>query len=197
MEKRRVIEVFQEISDVDELLDPRNDFTMPASLDLAPDMDPAAIAARLVQECDEFKELRDGEPLIMFVFRNIEKVKADRVILGELTLPRFMGGLASFSNWLLALACQGSMPDFIMTLDHNWWNEASALQREALVHHELCHAKHGTDKEGELKFNDDGDPVWAITGHSIEEFDATVERYGAWEAGIQSFVSAARRGGVI
>jgi hypothetical protein len=176
--------------------DPREDFSLPSNLGLPADADPAAIAARLVEECAEFGEMRVGQPLIMFVFRNFEKVKADRTILGTLALPRFMGEHSAFASWLLALACQGAIPDFIMTLDRGWWGEASPVQREALVHHELCHAKHATDKDGELKFNDDGDPVWAVTGHSLEEFDATVRRYGAWKGDIQSFFDAAKEGGV-
>jgi hypothetical protein len=191
-----MVDLVTDVSALHEEDDQRTHFTMCSALELEPDADPVKIAAMLVEVCEEFSELRAGQPLIMFIFRNFEKTKADRAILGELALPRFMGGNAQFATWLLAIACQGNIPDYIMTLDRLWWGSATPLQREALVHHELKHAKHATDKEGELKFDDDGNPMWAITGHSLEEFDDTVERYGAWRGDIAIFLAAARRGGI-
>ncbi len=61
--------------------------------------------------------------------------------------------------------------------------------------HELLHAGHAGDKEGELRFTDDGRPVFEIVGHDIEEFDEVVRRYGVWESHIARFSDALREGG--
>lgn len=167
-------------------------FTLPQD---GPD-DPRPIVRRLVEEMEEFRDLRVGEAVIMAVFRTEPMVKAGRAVLGTMALPKFQGSNGPFAFWLLVKVCGGTPPDFILTLDAQFWGAATPMQREALVFHEMMHARHATDKEGELKFTDEGLPVWAIFGHDLEEFDATVRRYGAWLPDITRFVAAAREGGV-
>ena len=89
----------------------------------------------------------------------------------------------------------GTLPDFILTISRSWWSVATETQREALVFHELCHCHHKTDRDGELRFTDDGHPVWGIIGHNIEEFHAVARRYGAWHAELSVFSAALRQGG--
>lgn len=159
---------------------------------------PAAIAARLVEECDEFVELRVGQPVILFLMRAGEKIRNGRRILGEMALPAFKGGLADLSVWLLARACGGQLPDYICTIDSLWWLTANPHQRVALVHHEIKHCGIRRDREGEPKFDDDGKPEWGILAHDIEEFQDTVIRFGDWKGNgeVAAFVEAAREGGV-
>lgn len=176
----------------DDGLEPGDLFTVAAE----GEHEPREIVARL-EELDEFAHLREGDAVFLFLMRAETKVKAGRVVLGEVALPRFQGGLAPLGTWLLAKACGGIVPDFIMILDAPWWADATPLQREALVYHELCHCIHARDKEGELKFNDAGLPVWGLIGHDIEEFRAVVKRYGAWAPDIESFIGALREGGAI
>ena len=152
--------------------------------------DPRPIVAMLIEECEDFADLQKGRAKILTVFRCFEKVKAGRHILGTMGLPRFGGAMNEFALWLLTLANDGEVPDFIMTIDALWWAEATPIEREALVHHELSHCEHATDKEGELKFTDEGLPVWGIRGHDLEEFNATVRRYGAWKGDISAFDQA-------
>ena len=158
--------------------------------------DPAPIAGRLVREIDVFQHLREGEASILFLMRRLEKVKAGRMILGEMCLPRFSGTLGPVGTWMLARLCDG-VPDYIMVLDAQWWVQAPPIQREALVFHELEHAVHKQDKEGELMFTPEGAAVWDIRAHDVEEFDSVVRRYGAWKPDIQSFIGALRDGGAI
>lgn len=174
----------------EEDVDPRDFFTM------APDgeQEAMAIARRLIDADATFQHLKDGEATILFLMRTKERIKAERRILGTMALPRFSGELGAIGTWMLARLCDG-LPDFIMTLDATWWQQATALQREALVFHELLHAVHASDKEGAPKFTEEGNPVWGIVGHDLEEFNAVVERYGAWLPDIAGFMAAARRGG--
>lgn len=157
--------------------------------------EPRELAARLVADCEEFAHLRLGEPLILFLMRRAPKLKAGRWVLGEICLPRFMGALAPVGSWLLAKACGGSTPDFLMLLDAEWWHGADSKRRAALIHHELKHIGHARDGDGEPKFNDDGEPVWALEAHDVEEFKDTVRRFGAWSPDIPPFVDALREGG--
>jgi hypothetical protein len=157
--------------------------------------DPRTIAGRLVKELPRFEPLRHGDATILFVMRRDQKLKAQKIILGTMSLPKFQGTLGPFAEWLLIKACGGELPDFIMVLDATFWQQASMIQREALVYHELCHAAHKVDKDGEPVFDDEGNPVWDIVGHDIEEFNEVVERYGAWLPDIAGFIAAARRGG--
>ncbi len=156
--------------------------------------EPREIAGRLVGESEQFSDLRTGEAVILFLMRTETKIKAQMVVLGEMSLPRFQGGLASLGTWLLAKVC-GELPDYVMILDAEWWEQADAPKREALVFHELMHAAIKVDKEGEPKFTDDGKPVWDIRGHDIEEFNEVARRYGAWSPAIESFARAVLEGG--
>jgi len=165
---------------------------------LAPrgETEPCDIAAALVDAEDDFAHLREGEAVILFLMRVSVKEKAQKRVLGEMCLPRFQGSLGPVGTWLLAKAC-GEIPDFIMILDQEFWTQATPHQRKALVHHELLHAAHATDKAGDLRFTDDGRPIWALRAHDIEEFDAVVARYGAWLPDVQKFANALRDGGVV
>ena len=158
------------------------------------ELDPQPIAARLVRTDEKFEHLRHGNASVLFLMRRDEVVKNHRRILGTMNLPRFQGSLGPLASWARAKLF-GEVPDFIMILDAEWWTQATPLQREALVFHELLHADHMLDKEGEPRFDDEGNPIWGLRGHDIEEFNDVVERYGAWSPDIGRFIQAAHRGG--
>jgi hypothetical protein len=165
-----------------------------AGYNCPPDADPRLIGERLVNEVPRFSHLKEGEALIMFVFRMAPKARNKRTILGQISLPKFQGSLGDLAAWLLAIACQGHMPDYMMILDNEFWQAATPTMREALVFHELCHTIHETDKEGELRFNDAGRPVFGLQGHDLEEFNDVVARYGAWLPDVVTFANALRSG---
>ena len=159
------------------------------------DLDPRPIIAELVASMLEFQDLRSGEALVMVVFRNFEKSKGGKTIIGEMHVPRFTGSmsLGAFGGWMLAMICGGTPPDYLMVLDHGWWRQATPTQREALVFHELMHAMHAVDKHGELRFDPEGKPVWDIRAHDISEFNAVAARYGAVFPDIAAFRDILRR----
>jgi hypothetical protein len=82
-----------------------------------------------------------------------------------------------------------------MILDQQFWTQADGRAREALVYHELLHAAHAVDRDGEPKFTEEGKPIWDIRGHDIEEFNDVVRRYGAWAPDVVAFLAAATEGG--
>lgn len=180
----------------------RSDDEPPSPADLfrlpedGPD-DPRPIVRRLVDEDEQFRDLKAGEAVIMVVLRADAVVKGGKQVLGTMALPRWQGSMGPMALWLLAKACGGTVPDFILTLDAGFWQDASPHQREALVFHELMHAEHAQDKDGEPRFDDDGRPVWGIRTHDLEEFNVVVERFGAWKGDIQAFATSLARGGVL
>ena len=153
---------------------------------------PTAICARLVRSCDEFLHLKEGEASILVLFRTFPKVKAGRDVLGTCCMPSVQGELKPMFEWLLVEKF-GYFPDFMILLDKAWWDAADEHSREALCFHELLHAGQKIDKYGAPMFNKDtGRPTSCINAHDIEEFNATVSRYGAWQPEIGAFVAAVR-----
>ena len=158
--------------------------------------DPRPIATRLIEREHVFSDVKNGEATILFLMRVEPKVKSGQAVLGEMCLPKFGGALAHVGTWMLSRLCDG-IPDFIMVLDAAWWEQAPPQQREALVFHELLHARHATDKDGELRFTPEGMAMWDLRPHDIAEFDDVVRRYGAWLPDIQRFIGALREGGAV
>lgn len=159
------------------------------------ELDPRPIAKRLVASLEEFDHLRQGDAGILYLMRTELKIRGQKAVLGEMSLPFFRGGLADIGAWALAKVCGGELPDFVCWLDAEWWRQATARQREALVYHELCHCAHAVNKDGEPKFTDEGLPVWAVVGHDVEEFSAVARRYGAWTQDLELFMAALTEGG--
>ncbi|MEX3764403.1 putative metallopeptidase [Paraburkholderia phenoliruptrix] len=154
---------------------------------------PALIAQRLLQ-LPEHSHLREGEATIEWLFRADPKVQAGRQILGTCYMPTVQGSLRDFFLWMLERLF-GHLPDFLIVLDKGYWDTCGDRRREILVYHELLHAVQARDKYDAPKFDKSGRPVWALKGHDVEEFSATVRRYGAWNEDIEEFVAAANEGG--
>src|SRR3954462_710184 len=123
---------------------------------------PREIADRLVAGLEEFAHLRLGQPAIMILFRCAPRVRAGRRVLGETCLPRFMGALSTVGTWLLAKACGGTVPDFLILLDAEGGGGADPTEGAGLIHHDLKRCGHARDRDGEPRFDDDGQPIWAI-----------------------------------
>jgi len=145
---------------------------------------------RLIECVEDFDLLRIAKPDILVLMRTVPKVKGGRLELGSMGLPGFQGSYAKLGMWLLA-SYHGDIPDFILTLDAEFWDTANERQREALIFHELMHCAQAQDKEGEPRFDPEGLPVWAIRAHDIEEFNEVVRRYGAWKEDVAAFIRAA------
>jgi hypothetical protein len=130
---------------------------------------------------------------IGFLWTNCYNEKQMRVVLGqtEIMPPMAMG------KWQRARAVQqieewfgGAMPDFLITFSApacDGMNDASFC---ALVEHELYHCAQALDAFGMPKFNKEGQPVYAIRGHDVEEFVGVVRRYGAAASGVQPMIDA-------
>lgn len=156
--------------------------------DLPAEANPYVIAERVL-EFEEHSDIRGGA-LIDFMFRMVEKRKHGRRIAGMCYCkPAAMGDLQDLFADLLERKL-GRMPDFLVLLDWQFWVEASEHQREILIHHELCHAAQARDVFGGPRFTREGLPVWSLKAHDLEEFRASVRRYGVHNDDIESFLRA-------
>ena len=139
---------------------------------------------------EEFIHLRDGDARVEFLLVGDEIIRSGRQVLGEVHIPTVQGKLRGVFEWMLEQQFD-SVPDFLVMLDQSYWDESGRNDREILIFHEMCHMIHKTDADGELRYDEDGNPVWGIVGHDVEEFVATVARYGAYSDELRRFLEAA------
>lgn len=130
-----------------------------------------------------------------FVFRDEgEWNRGGKMILGTACMPSVTGALSGLFEQLLGDAV-GYWPDFLITLNGAYWEQATDLEREILVFHELKHCGQAKDQYGNPKFRkSDGGPVLSMVAHDVEEFSDVVARYGAWKGDLRDFLDAAARG---
>jgi hypothetical protein len=58
----------------------------------------------------------------------------------------------------------------------------------------MCHVKQEITKMGDLRFDMDGNPVYGLVAHDLEEFNYIVRKYGSWKPDIADFLAAANSG---
>lgn len=156
------------------------------------DLHPALIAEPLLL-LHEHQHLKDGEARIDWLLRTDAKIKGGRQVLGTAHMPSVQGELKDCFEWML-INLLGRMPDFLIILDRAYWLDSPPIAREILVYHELKHCTQKVDGFGTPRFHRDGTPMWGLIGHDVEEFSATVRRYGAYSDEIQKFIEAATEG---
>lgn len=166
-------------------------FTVPADDDAA---GPWPIFNRLLASSADLavlREMLDSDLRLAIMMRAGDWSRGEKVKLGMCCLPSVQGELRPLFEQLLEDTL-GYYPDFLIVLNAEWWEDASEVEREALVFHEALHADHAKDKYGTPRFNrDTGLPIPAIRQHSIEEFNEVVRRYGRWKSDVGDFLDAA------
>lgn len=155
---------------------------------------PATVAARVLR-LEEHAHLVENEVQFLWLMRRTPHLQAGRQVLAMVHEPQVQGRLRELFEHML-VKTYGFMPHFVVTVDAEWWSEATDLQRQALVHHELMHVRQAVDREGNPRFNKaTGEAVLCLVSHDIEEFNKTVERYGAWKADVAQFAETVNRHG--
>ena len=163
-------------------------FSLPADLN-----HPANIAARLMLLPEHAHFVEYGVSL-GWLSRGVPKEKGGKRELGSVhTVKTMFQGQFKDLCLMMLERMMGYMPDYVVVVDAQWWAQASDIEREALIYHELCHVKQAIDAFGGLKFDRDGLPVFEVIKHDIEAFDAEVRRYGSWKSDISNFLAASRQ----
>ncbi|WP_343502124.1 putative metallopeptidase [Alloyangia pacifica] len=166
----------------------------------APDMGAWARETFIAEDADLLNEdhahLRAAS--LGFLWTNVGNTKKGRMVIGQAEPGAPQGAMGKWSRARAELQVAewfGTIPDFIITLQADWWLSATDPQRCALVEHELYHCAQATDAFGAPKFNKQtGRPSFTMRGHDVEEFVGVVRRYGATTAGVQEMVDAAQAG---
>jgi DNA-binding Lrp family transcriptional regulator len=153
---------------------------------------PATVAHR-VMKLDEHKHLVENEIRFLFLLRYTPDKQGGREVIGRVSEPQVQGRMRELFEHLIVKA-YGFLPDYIVTISADFWREATDLQREALMHHELSHVQQALDRDGEPRFNTQtGEPIYCLVAHDIEEFNKTVERYGLWKDDVRQFAETCAR----
>lgn len=136
---------------------------------------------------------------IGILWAGIDNVKRGKRIIGQAQL----GQPAGSDAWKKARQTMqlkhffDGTPDFVITLDAGYFEEATMAERLALIEHELYHCALATDVFGSPRFRRDGSPIWTMRPHDVEEFVSVVRRYGAEAAHVHALVEVAVRGPTI
>lgn len=171
--------------------------------DFAPDQDGLGAWARkmFIDEdgplCNPRHEhLRNAT--IGWLWTTAECSNRDRMVAGECQLvapPQRKWGSAR-SAWQLR-QWFGDLPDFIITISAPFAAQADDWSFCALIEHELCHAAQDVDPFGMPRFGNEGQPLFRMVAHDVEEFNDVVERYGARATGVEAMVRLANAGPTI
>jgi hypothetical protein len=142
---------------------------------------PAPEAERIGRECiaEWHRDLSDEDAVrILYLFTDQKRTTKGKTVLAKTTkLSPRERYLASSSEAVDA------GPHYVIEFGLYIWAALSEAQRRALVDHELCHI--------ELTTDDDGNPVYGLRAHEIEEFSEIVERHGLWSAELRHLAETA------
>lgn len=122
----------------------------------------ARIGAELVDTEDALAHIRNSEATIVYLSSNAEKVSRGKRVLGQCErVP---------DRWKWAVPA-----DFTITVFEPNVSGMSDRQLRILLLHELLHVGIGSNK--------DGDEVYKVVPHDLEDFLSIVETFGAnWSA---------------
>lgn len=74
--------------------------------------------------------------------------------------------------------------DFVIELNYDVWRTLLPEQQRAVMDHELCHCGRAE--------TEDGESVYYLRKHDLEEFSEIVERYGVkWRPAVEEFIRRA------
>lgn len=136
---------------------------------------------------EEFGHLKDALIPCLFAEDEVELRLQGKSKSAVVIQPQAMGSIA---NRLIEWALRGQVGEYdaLLVVQEWHWRGMAEDQRIALVYHELCHLRQKTTPKGKPVFSkESGRPVIETIGHDIEEFEAVVERFGAWHEGLERF----------
>lgn len=137
------------------------------------------LAKELVNKFESHKPLLSANVKIDFVFAYADQDDDGNLLNDALT-----------KNGVRALGIARKVPlkdralgrgDAEVSIDGNWWAEASAEEQAALLDHEMHHISVEADKAGNIQFDDLGRPQIKLRKHDVEVgwFKCIAQRHGA------------------
>lgn len=144
------------------------------------------LARTLVEKSAEFKEVGESGITIRAIFQTARITSQGRPLIAK---SQLVGGKTSAMVQLLSLAApveaEGIMPyqQMVIFISRPAWELLDDKQREALVHEQLCHLNAEKTDAGEWRVS--------FVAEDVRTFNATVKRYGAWNAELADVVKRA------
>ena len=131
---------------------------------------------------------------IGFLWTNVACKKQGKSVAGTAEIPGGQGSVWSKARAAFQLFEWFRQPlHFLITLDATYALECDDVHFAALVDHELYHCAQAVDASGCRRYNKEGEPVFSLRNHDVEEFVGVVRRFGigAAAAGTAQLVAAA------
>ncbi|HCA5020448.1 putative metallopeptidase [Acinetobacter baumannii] len=128
--------------------------------------------------------LHDKEEFLAFVWASSACMAKKRMVLGQCEKVMFNQG-----GWKKARQEQqmrdwfGYVPEYLITIDASYCDQATDRDFCALIEHELYHIGVERDEDGDPLISEmTGLPKHYLAGHDVEEFVGVVKRWGADES---------------
>lgn len=101
-------------------------------------------------------------------------------------MPDAQGQNRRVYHWALARIF-GDLPDVIMVVQREFWEECDDTAKVALVYHELRHIRQHESSKGPCFSKEDGRPILKLVDHDLGEFNDVARLFGEWEPGLTRF----------
>lgn len=144
------------------------------------------LARSLVEKSAEFKDVGASGITVRAIFQTARITSQGRPLIAK---SQLVGGRVSAMVQLLSLAApvdvEGILPyqQMVIFISKPAWDLLDDKQREALVHEQLCHLNLDKTDAGEWRVS--------FVAEDVRTFEATVKRYGAWNAELANVVKKA------
>lgn len=158
--------------------------------------EPQALAARVLETCEELAHVADAAPRILYL-------ASQRVLwlhggqkAAVIVQPRWQGPLGMVAEVLIAHLAAGQFeasldPDYVVIVDAAVWSSLDDIGRERLMFHELSHLQQPEDEFGVPRIHKEtGRPLLKLMPHDVELFESEVRRYGVEVCNADGFVRA-------
>ena len=141
-----------------------------------------AFAQSLIEHFEEDFGHLDGMH-IGFLFAEEVIELHGNIVLGFAAIPQGQGLARGVIDWALG-GVFGFLPDAVVVMNAEAWQEMTGETRAALTYHELSHIRQKVSKKGRPSYDAEGRPVLVIVNHDVEEFFEVARRFGEWEPGM-------------
>lgn len=132
---------------------------------------------------------------IGWLWTTAECTNRDKAVAGQcqLVAPKQKKWGSAMKAWQLH-QWFGLMPDFVIIISADFARDSDDWSFCALIEHELCHAAQDVNPFGEPRFGREGNPIFRLVSHDVEEFTDVVARYGTRATGVAPMIAAANAG---
>lgn len=143
-----------------------------------------AYGRAIIETFEEFSHLLEAD--IAYLFSQHELRLRGRSCAGITMMPDAQGQSKFLFYWVLEKVF-GFIPDVIIIIDQEYWEETTEEARVALMYHELHHIYQKESTKGPCFDKETGKAILILKDHDLGEFHDVAEKFGAWDGTIETF----------